>query len=65
MDAQASRRVVFKFRLTDDRMIEQMRSILEESADEAQAEPTPAAEEAPLPEEAPPAEESPAPETGE
>ena len=65
VDAQASRRVVFKFRLTDDRMIEQMRSILEESADEAQAEPTPAAEEAPLPEEAPPAEEPPAPETGE
>ena len=65
VDAQASRRVVFKFRLTDDRMIEQMRSILEESADEAQAEPTPAAEEAPLPEEAPPTEETPAPETGE
>ena len=41
VDAQASRRVVFKFRLTDDRMIEQMRSILEESADDAQGEPAP------------------------
>ena len=65
VDAQASRRVVFKFRLTDDRMIEQMRSILEESADDAQGEPAPAAEETSPAEEVAPAEETPAPETGE
>jgi chemotaxis protein MotB len=32
VDAAASRRVAFKFRLTDEQMIEQMQSILE-SAD--------------------------------
>ena len=34
VDAAASRRVVFKFRLTDDEMIQQMRDILEESSND-------------------------------
>ena len=36
VDAAASRRVVFKFRLTDDEMIQQMRDILEESSNDAE-----------------------------
>lgn len=36
VDAAASRRVVFKFRLTDDEMIQQMRSILEDSPSDAE-----------------------------
>jgi chemotaxis protein MotB len=33
VDAAASRRVAFKFRLTDEQMIEQMQSILEGTGD--------------------------------
>lgn len=57
-DQDASRRVVFKFRLTDEQMIEQMKQILEQNAalaSGAEAEATAAPEEmaAPAPTEAP------------
>ena len=63
-DMDASRRVVFKFRLTDEQMIEQMKSILEQSeeaaaaiaAEAAAAETTAAPESSEQPETAPAAE---------